>query len=157
MRTILTVLFAFFLSTNVWAQGPQYEANVGLIFVGFTVLFYDSQGPLSYQTMTPQEIPKDAILLGEVVGESCQHGLSIPIIFAPSERFSVSGAKGDGSYKKALLDIHQKHPHLDGVYDVKVDIRRTSIITIYSRNCTIVHAQGFKHKDSKVTSTLSSQ
>jgi hypothetical protein len=108
------------------------------------VLFYDSAGPLSYQTMTPQEVPKGVALVGEVVGDSCQHSLSIPIISSATNRSSVSGAKGDGGYQKALLAIQQKYPDLAGVYDVKVDIQRLSILTIYSKECTIVVAQGFK-------------
>ena len=107
------------------------------------MVFYDSEGPLSYQTMTPQEIPKDSIPVGEVMGESCQHGLSIPIIFSPTDRFSISGAKGNGGFKKALRNIREKHPDVVGLYDVKVDIHQRSILTIYSRECTMVVAQGF--------------
>ncbi|MGB0909704.1 MAG: hypothetical protein ACPGYT_05030 [Nitrospirales bacterium] len=126
--------------TRQWA----YEARPGLIYVGTFVVFYDSEGPLSFQTMTPQEIPHDAVAVGEVIGDSCQHGLSLPIFLSGSDRFSISGAKGDGSYKKALLNIQEKHPMLAGLYDVKVDIHQWSILT-YSQECTVVVAQGFTH------------
>jgi hypothetical protein len=133
-----------------------YEARPGLIPIGGFIIFYDSEGPLSYQTMTPQEVPKNVVSVGEVVGNSCQHGLTIPIISSANNRTSVSGAKGDGSYRQALLNIQQKHPDLAGLYDVKVDIQRLSILTIYSKECTIVVAQGFKEKDSnKTTDELS--
>ena len=155
MKKVLALICGCILSTNIWAQNPGYEASSGLIFVGLFVVFYDSEGPLSYQSMTPQEVPENAVRVGEVVGDSCQHGLSIPIIFSTTDRFSVSGAKGNGSYKKALLDIHEKHPDLAGVYDVKVDIQRVSILTIYRRDCTIVVAQGFKLAPSKKSSALS--
>ena len=128
------------------SPGPAYEANSGLIFVGTLVVYYDSEGPLSYQTITPWELPKDGIPIGEVMGDSCQHGLSIPIIYSATDRISLSGAAGDGSYRKALRDIARKHPDIYGLYDVKVDIQRLSILTIYSRSCTIVVAQGFKRK-----------
>lgn len=132
------------LATSAGAQSPAYEADLGLIFVGGFILFYDSQGPLSYQTYTPQESPDGAVSLGEVAGDSCQHGLSIPIIFSAADRFSVSGAKGDGSFKKALRDLHQKHPEVDGIYDVKVDVHQLSILGIYKRACTEVAARGFR-------------
>jgi hypothetical protein len=144
VKRILALICGCLLATNAYAQRPAYEARSGLISMGGFVLFYDSAGPLSYQTMTPQEVPKDVVLVGEVVGDSCQHGLSIPIISSATNRSSVSGAKGDGGYRKALLAIQQKHPDLAGLYDVKVDIQRLSILTIYSKECTIVVAQGFK-------------
>ncbi len=131
------------------SQRWAYEARPGLIRVGGFILYYDSEGPLSYQTLTPNEIPRDAVLVGEVTGDSCQHGLSIPIIFSTTDRFSLSGANGNGSFQKALLNIREKHPALAGLYDVKVDTQQWSILTIYSRECTIVVAQGFTHADSR--------
>ena len=133
---------------------PQYEASSGLMFVGGFVVFYDSEGPLSYQTMTPREIPKDAVLVGEVMGDSCQHGLSIPIIFSLTDRIRISGAKGNGGFKKALLNIREKHPDLAGLFDVKVDVEQWSILTVYQRECTIVVAQGFTRGESDMVSQL---
>lgn len=157
MKKFLIVICGCLLSANACAQNPAYEASPGLIFASGFVVFYDSAGPLSYQTETPQEVPEDAVSIGEVVGDSCQHGLSIPIPLSPTNRFSVSGAKGDGGYKKALLDIQQKHPDIAGLYDVMVDIHRMSILTIYSRDCTKVVAQGFKRVSSDETLILSSK
>ncbi len=144
MKKILAGICGCLISATALAESPAYSARPGLIVVGGFVLFYDSEGPLSYQTMTPQEVPNDKVLVGEVMGDSCQHGLSIPIIYSATNRTSVSGAIGDGSYRSALVDIQQKHPGLTGLYDVKVDIQRLSILTIYSRDCTIVVAQGFR-------------
>jgi hypothetical protein len=138
------VILGCLLVVSACAQKPSYRANSDLIFVGALMVFYDSEAPLSYQTLTTQEMPKDAILLGEVEGDSCQQGLSIPIFFSPTNWVSVSGAKGNGSFKKALLDIREQHPDLTGLYDVKVDIHRKSYLTIYRKECTIVVAQGFK-------------
>jgi hypothetical protein len=138
------VILGCLLVVSACAQKPSYRANSDLIFVGALMVFYDSEAPLSYQTLTTQEMPKDAILLGEVEGDSCQQGLSIPIFFSPTNWVSVSGAKGNGSFKKALLDIREQHPDLTGLYDVKVDIHRKSYLTIYRKECTIVIAQGFK-------------
>jgi len=157
MIKIVALILGGLLSTTSCSQGPAYRANSGLIFVGTFVVFYDSEGPLSYQTITPWELPKDGISIGEVMGDSCQHGLSIPIIYSARDRVSLSGAVGDGSYRKALRDISRKHPDLDGLYDVKVDIQRLSILTIYNRSCTLVVAQGFKRKRPGPTPSLPSK
>ncbi len=132
----------------------SYEARPGLIIVGGFVVYYDSEGPLSYQAMTRRELPKDISLIGEVMGNSCQHGLSIPIFFSATDNTSLSGAKGDGSFKKALLNIRAKHPDLSGLFDVKVDVEQWSVLTVYQRECTIVAAQGFKRKNSNMVSPL---
>lgn len=146
MIKMMALLLGGLLATTACSVGPAYKANSGLIFVGTLVVYYDSEGPLSYQTITPWELPRDGIPIGEVMGDSCQHGLSIPIPYSGTDRVSLSGAAGDGSYKKALREIARKHPDVYGLYDVKVDIERLSILTIYSRSCTIVVAQGFKRK-----------
>jgi hypothetical protein len=156
MIKIGAALLSGLLCATACSGGPAYEANSGLIFVGTLVVYYDSEGPLSYQTITPWELPKDKIPIGEVMGDSCQHGISIPIIYSATDRVSLSGAAGDGSYRKALRDIHRKHPDIYGLYDVKVDIERLSILTIYSRSCTIVVAQGFKRKRLGPTPSFSS-
>ena len=157
MRTLLYLSVVILLVGTSCSRQWAYEARPGLIFVGTFVVFYDSEGPLSYQTMTPNEIPRDMVPVGEVMGDSCQHGLSIPIIFSATDRFSVSGAKGDGSFRKALQNIQQKHPHLAGVYDVKVDVHEWSILTIYSRECTVVVAQGFTRPGSANLAKLSAE
>ncbi len=158
MKHILALICGCLLSTTVWAQSPAYEADVGLIFVGTFMLFYDSQGPLSYQTLTPRESPDGAVLLGEVAGESCQHGVSIPIILSANDRFSVSGAKGDGSIKKALQDLRQNHPEVEGIYDVKIDVHQLSfLLGIYQRDCTEVVAQGFRRASLEERSAPSSR
>lgn len=143
MKVVLMLMGLFVLASGCSPlQRSAYEARSGLIFVGGFVLYYDSEAPLSYQTLTHNERPDDVVSVGEVMGDSCQHGLSIPIIFSATDRLSVSGAKGDGSYKKALLHIKEQHPDLIGLYDVKVDVHKWSILT-YSRECTVVVAQGF--------------
>ncbi len=157
MKRLLALICGCLLSTSAWAQSPAYEAKLGLIFVGGFILFYDSEGPLSYQTFTPRESPDGAVLLGEVAGDSCQHGVSIPIIFSATDRFSVSGAKGDGSFKKALRDLHQKHPDVAGIFDVKVDVHHLSILGIYKRDCTEVVARGFRQTRPEDESARSSQ
>lgn len=111
--------------------------------VGGLVLFYDSTGPMSFVAMTPRDVPKDARMLGEVRGRSCQRGISVPLS-ATFRATSVSAGFGDGSYKKAVEDIKAKHPDLAGLYDVKVDLGQFSILGgLYRSLCTYVSARGF--------------
>ncbi len=142
MKTVMLVLS--FVAISACSQNAAYEADVGLLPVGGFMLFYDSQGPLSYTSLTPGQIPQHAILPGEVMGESCQHGLSIPLFIFSPLRGNVSGARGDGSFRKALDDIHGKYLDLDGIVDIKVDIHQFAILGIYKRNCTEVIARGFQ-------------
>jgi hypothetical protein len=110
---------------------------------GGLLLFYDSTGPMSFVAMTPRDVPKDARMLGEVRGRSCQRGVSIPLS-ATIRATSVSAGFGDGSYKKAVEDIKTKHPDLVGLFDVKVDLGQFSILGgLYRSLCTYVSARGF--------------
>jgi hypothetical protein len=100
-------------------------------------------GPMSFVAMTPRDVPKDARMLGEVRGRSCQRGVSIPLS-ATIRATSVSAGFGDGSYKKAVEDIKTKHPDLVGLFDVKVDLGQFSILGgLYRSLCTYVSARGF--------------
>ena len=121
------------------------EARVGLIAPGGILLFFDSVGPMSYVTMTPKDLPADAIPAGEVRGEGCQHSLSIPLgsPLSPA-RQSISGAGGRGGFGKALRMIRERNPGLRGLYDVKVDDHVLSILGFYRRLCVEITARAFR-------------
>ena len=145
-RIALTLLFVISWAFQAGADGASYEAAPGFIAIGGYVVFFNSKGPLSFNTLTPGEIPRDALDLGEVRCQSCQQGLSIPIA-APSlssKGTSISAARGDGGYRKAILNLQKEKPELRGIYDVKIDFHRISILGIYRRLCTEVTARGFK-------------
>jgi hypothetical protein len=137
------LLSLFLLASPVKAQdeGDGTMNTPGLISTGGYVLYYNVDGPLAMVTQVSR--PKDSTYLGEVIGRSCQHGLSIPIS-ASLQAQTISGAGGDGSYRKALLEIKRAHPDLVGIYDVKVDVAQMSILRVYQRLCTIVTARGYK-------------
>ena len=106
------------------------------------MLFYKSEGPLSFVTMTPKDRPAGARELGTVKGVSCQHGLSIPLA-AQIRATSVSGGYGDGSFQKALQQIKKESPDMVGLYDVRADLRIFSLLGIYRKLCTEVTARAF--------------
>lgn len=137
------LLSALLLAGPVRAQdeGDGTQNVPGLISTGGYVLFYNVEAPLAL--VSESRRPAGSTSLGEVVGRSCQHGLSIPIS-ASLRSQSVSGAAGDGSYRKALAQIRRDNPELKGVYDVKVDTRQLSILGVYRRRCTIVTARGYR-------------
>ena len=76
-------------------------------------------------------------------GNSCQHGLSIPVT-ASIRPTTVSGAAGNGGYNKTLAGILKARPDLAGIYDVKVDVHTISILGFYRRTCTEILARGFR-------------
>jgi len=140
----LTLTIAMSLG-NALAERPAYRARLGIINVGGIIVFYNSQGPLSYNTLTPKEIPPDATDVGQVKCRSCQHGISIPVMSSLATRStSVSGAQGDGSFRKALANLRRRRPELQGIYDVKIDIHKFSIMGLYRKVCTEITARGFK-------------
>ncbi len=95
--------------------------------------------------MTPKNLPSNASRLGEVKAESCQYGISIPLTpDLPGIRGpAITGAGGNGGFKKILENIRQRHPGLTGIYDVKMDLHKTRILSIFSRYCVEVTALGF--------------
>ena len=106
-------------------------------------IFYQSVGPMSFVAMTPKDVPADARALGEVKSVSFQRGVSIPLA-ANIRATSVSNSYGDGGYRKALELMKKKHPDLEGIYDVKVDLGIFSLLGgIYRSLCTYVTARGF--------------
>ncbi|HAM34870.1 MAG TPA: hypothetical protein DEB40_04705 [Elusimicrobia bacterium] len=124
-------------------QEESSVASPGLIQPGGMMIFYASEGPLSFVTPTPGELPAGALDAGEVRDRRCQHGLSIPIA-AQLRPTTVSGAAGDGGYRRILEEILKKRPELAGIYDVKVDLRVLSILGFYRRTCTLILARGFR-------------
>ena len=144
MKTLLAVVLLAALAPFAAATGEEDgdEAVPGLIPAGGIMIFYKSEGPLSFVTMTPRDVPADARQLGTVKGVSCQHGLSIPIA-ANIRATNVTGGYGDGSFKKALAQIKKEHPDMAGIYDVRTDLRIFSFLGLYRKLCTEVTARAF--------------
>jgi len=143
VRPLLALLLAGLASfAGATGEGDEDTAMPGLIPPGNFVLFYDTEGPLSFVTMTPRERPKGVVELGTVKGTSCQHGLSVPIS-ADVRGTSITGAYGDGGFAKALADIKKAKPEVIGIYDVRTDMRVFSILGIYRKLCTEVTARAF--------------
>ncbi|MEK7384730.1 MAG: hypothetical protein AAB262_15805 [Elusimicrobiota bacterium] len=144
MKTILSVILLAAAASFAAAagEGDGDEAMPGLIPSGGIMLFYKSEGPLSFVTMTPKDVPEGARQLGTVKGVSCQHGLSIPIA-ADVRATSLTGAYGDGSFQKALAQIKKERPEMVGIYDVRIDLRIFSVLGFYRRLCTEVTARAF--------------
>lgn len=144
MKTGLFVVLLAALSPFAAATGEEEgdEAVPSLVRTGGFTIFYKSEGPLSFVTMTPRDVPADARQLGTVRGFSCQHGVSLPLA-ANIRSTNVSGGFGDGSFRKALAQIKKEHPDMVGVYDVRTDLRVFSILGFYRRLCTEVTARAF--------------
>ena len=144
MRLLLAAVLLSSLAPRAGAggEGDENEASPGLLPTGGLMIFYKSEGPLSFVTMTPKDVPAGAKPLGTVKGVSCQRGLSIPIS-ADIRGTSVSGGYGDGGFVKALAQIKKEHPTVVGIYDVRTDLRVFSILGVYRKLCTEVTARAF--------------
>ena len=143
MRTLLVaVLLGLAPLARATGENDEDTAVPGLIPAGSLMLFYATQGPLSFVAMTPKDKPKSAPELGTVRGSSCQHGLSIPLS-ADVRGTSITGAYGDGSFVKAINEIKKARPEVVGIYDVRTDQRVFSILGIYRKLCTEVTARAF--------------
>ena len=142
IRRGLLLLFIGFLAADVGAH-QSGELKPGLITPGGLPLFFSSQGPLAYTSLTASVIPKDAVPIGTVTGQRCQFSLSVPIT-ASVRSTSFSGAVGNGTYAKILEDLARDHPGLLGLYDVKVDLHFTGILGIFGRLCTEITAEGYR-------------
>ena len=120
-----------------------YDASSGVIRPGGFVLFLSASGPLSYATLTPGQLPRDALRLGPVSGRGCQFAIATPLInIAGIPRLSAGA--GGGGFDKALQNIRERYPDLQGIYDVKIDIHVVVVLTVFQRLCTEITAQGFR-------------
>ena len=119
------------------------DQRPGLIRPGGLPVFFSSEGPLAYSSLTRSEIPKDAVPLGEVKGRSCQYSLAVPLAIA-LRTSSLSGAAGNGGYARVLQKIERTHPGLRGIYDVKVDLHQITILGVLGRLCTEMTAEGYR-------------
>lgn len=145
MKKYFFLFILFLWASKLHAERAAYETNPNLIRMGGYMLFFNSRGPLSYSTLNKSDLPSGSMDLGIVKCESCQYGLSIPIFTSAGSRSSsISGAQGDGSFKKALANLQVQRPELRGIYDVKVDLHQINILGIYKKLCTEVSARGFK-------------
>lgn len=129
-----------------WAGAGAQEgaARPALIPTGGIVLFRQSAGPLSFEAPTPRDLPPGARSLpGEARGRACQYAINVPL-GNPLRPGSISGAGGDGGYRRALEDLRRARPDLAGVYDVKADLHVTSVLGVFRRLCVEVTGRGFQ-------------
>ncbi len=143
LALISAVLFS---AVKAQADWDESDARPGLLRPGGIVIFMNSRAPLSLETLSPSQIPADAVDAGRIFCQSCQHGLSLPVT-APtgtSRGTNISGAGGNGGFDKALMNLKKERPELRGIYDVKIDYHRISILGLYRRQCLEITARAFK-------------
>lgn len=145
MRILLAALLLALAAGSARAigEGDEDDAAPGLMPAGGLVLFYDSGGPMSFPSMTPKDVPADALKIREVKGRACQRGIAVPIA-AQFNATSVSAYAGNGTYAKAVAEIKKEHPEIVGIYDVRTDVEVFSVLGgLYKSLCTEVSARAF--------------
>ena len=144
MRALLAAALAALLAAPCAAigEGDEDSALPGMQPANGLVLFYRSEGPMSFAAMTPKDVPGNVRKIREVKGVACQRGLAIPIA-ANFNATNVSAYYGDGGYAKALAQIKREHPDVIGLYDVRTDVEVFSVLGFYRSLCTEVTARAF--------------
>jgi hypothetical protein len=141
---LLAALACSGLAGSASAQDDDYyTASPSVIAPGGITVYYNTQGPLSFVSMTPGDLPPDVISIGEVQAYDCQYKLSIPLSLS-LRATNISGVQGNGSFRKAMEGLRRTHPELAGIYDVKVDLHTISLLGIFQRLCTEISARGYK-------------
>ncbi|MBI4369091.1 MAG: hypothetical protein HY547_02560 [Elusimicrobia bacterium] len=145
----MTAVFVrlLFIVSALWADDYPHDAKAGLISPGSAfIIYYDGQGPLNFDTLTPGSLPADARPFGSVQGRSCQYGVSIPFnISYPIVRSpSISSVWGNSSLKKIINAMTNDHPGLKGIYDAQIDKHTIQVLGIFTRLCIEVTAKGFR-------------
>ena len=145
MKKAIWAILACLLIDRTALAAESYQASPSLITPGGLNIFYNVQGPLSYESLSHRELPSFAVDAGPVSGQSCQYALAVPLGSPTSgSSSSVSGAVGNGGSEKAIASIRRAHPEIRGVYDVIADIHFISVLGIFSKHCTEISARGYK-------------
>ena len=155
MKVILLVTAPFFLIfisiSQTWAFGPhsavirseQVELPKGIpVYQNYTA-------PISYLSLTRRDVialskGKEVI---EVEGKSAKTRIFIPLgylgyflgVLMPGVSFDVM----DRSIEKAIADAKDRYG-VQTLYDVRIDRNLFSILGVYSKTTTIIHAKGIR-------------
>jgi len=153
IHTTAVFLILFFLD-SAWAFGPHGNGAIGSAIEraelprGFPV-YQNYDAPYSYPSMTRRDLVPliqegEAI---EVEGTSETMGFFIPlglfIGLGPTSGLSVD--LNDRSIRAAVEDAKTRYG-VRNLYDIRIDVRYFSILGIYNKTTTIVHAKAVKDK-----------
>jgi len=153
IRTTAFFVILFFFD-SAWAFGPHGDGAIGSAIEraelprGFPV-YQNYDAPFSYPSMTRRDLVP-LIQEGEVIevdGSSETTGFFIPVGFfiglGPTSGLSVD--LYDRSIRAAIEDAKTRYG-VRNLYDIRIDVRYFSILGIYNKTTTIVHAKAVKDK-----------
>ena len=145
-----TASFLIFISiSQTWAFGPHSTSTTteGIELPKGIPAYQNFTSPVSYQSLTRRDVM--ALSKGreviEVEGTSAKTRIFIPLGYFPGfgPTSGVSFDVMDRSIEKAIDDAKTRYG-VQTLYDVRIDRRLFSILGIYSRTTTIVHAKGIR-------------
>ncbi|HUK55928.1 MAG TPA: hypothetical protein VLY20_04650 [Nitrospiria bacterium] len=152
IRTIIVILFILYVPDPARAFGPHSDGTVGNAIDraelprGFPI-YQDYEAPFSYSSMTRRDLnpmvqEDDAV---EVEGSSEMTGFFIPVGFfmglGPTSGLSVDVK--DRSIRAAIEDAKKRYG-VGHLYDVRIDVRYFSILGVYNKTTTIIHAKAVR-------------
>ncbi|MCI0529014.1 MAG: TRL-like family protein [Nitrospira sp.] len=142
-------LFIFISISHVWAFGPHSSSykSEGIELPQGIPAYQNYTSPISYLSSTRRDVV--ALSRGkevfEVEGKSAKTRIFIPLGFllGLSPTSGVSFDVMDRSIDKAIDDAKSRYG-TQTLYDVRIDRHVFSILGIYTKTTTIVHAKGIK-------------
>lgn len=134
------------------AFGPHGDGRIGnspeqfRIFRGFPV-YQNFNAPVSYPSQTRRDVlrlgRRDQII--EVEGKSSKLDFFIPIgfLFGFSPTSGISVDIKDRGVQMAIADAKERYG-VDVLYDIRIDVNIFSILGVYNKTTTMIHAKGFR-------------
>ncbi len=150
--TALTLLVAFLCVGTACATGPQGGGQIGNATDWVEVprgipVYQNFTSPVFYPSLTRRDIigvGKGRQIL-EVEGRSSKTRLFAPIGYFlglnPTSGISIDVM--DRSVQKAIEDARERYG-VGHLYDVRIDKHQFSILGIYTKTTTVIHAKGIR-------------
>jgi hypothetical protein len=145
-----TAFFLIFISiSQAWAFGPHSAGNTseGVELPQGIPAYQNFTAPVSYLSLTRRDVgalSKEREVI-EVEGISAKARIFIPLgyFFGLSPTTGLSFDVMDRSVEKAIADAKNRYG-VQILYDVRIDKHLFSILGIYTRTTTIIHAKGIR-------------
>jgi hypothetical protein len=145
-----TLFFLIFISiSQTWAFGPHSSSYMseGIELPKGIPAYQNYTAPISYISLTRRDVialskGKEVI---EVEGKSAKTRVFIPVgyFIGLSPTSGLSFDVMDRSIEKAIDDAKNRYG-VQTLYDVRIDRHVLSILGIYTKTTTIVHAKGIR-------------
>ncbi len=148
----LGIMTAFLLAAQAWGYGSHGTGKIGKTYDqlqfsrGFPI-YQNFKAPISYPSFTRGDI-RFLALENEVIdveGMSSKQDIFLPIgvLLGFNPTSGVSFDWKDRGVQDAIKAAKKRY-RVDLLYDVRIDVNYFSILGIYNKTTTIIHAKGIR-------------